>query len=141
MTDAILAENAIDPIDANLGRRIRARRIALILNAETLAKALAITPEQLDGMEKGSERVTPVQLHALSRFLDVPVSYFFDGMPRELEMGFPGTPFADLGATDGDGEDMRETLDLLRAYLAITDDGDRQRVHDLAHSLAEKTEA
>ena len=141
MTDAVPAENAIDPIDANLGRRIRARRIGLILTAETLAKALAITPEQLDNMEKGSERVTPVQLYALSRRLDVPVSYFFDGMPRELDTGFPGTPFADLSPLGGDGEDMRETLDLLRAYRAITDDADRQRVHDLAHSLAEKTEA
>ncbi|MBR9970370.1 helix-turn-helix domain-containing protein [Magnetospirillum sulfuroxidans] len=140
MTDAIPAENAIDPIDANLGRRIRARRTVLMLSCENLAKALAIPPEQLHKMENGSERVTPVHLHALSRFLEVPVSYFFDGMPRELQSGFPGTPFADLGALGCTGEDMRETLDLLRAYMAIVDSGDRQRVHELAQTLAEKTE-
>ena len=139
MTGPDHAENALDPMDSHLGKRIRHRRTTLMLSAEAVAQSLTVSAETLARIEAGLFRVTPSQLQTLSHLLDVPVSYFFDAMPRELAPGFPGTPLADLAGFGG--EDVRETLDLLRAFQAIGDAHDRRRVMELALQLAQSPEA
>lgn len=99
---------------------------------------MAVSEETLAAMEAGRERVAPVLLHTLTILLDAPFSYFFDGMPRELDTAFPGTPFDDC---EPNGEEMREALELVRAYLSITDEKKRQQVHELAHKLSENPTA
>ena len=138
VTEPIPAEIRPTPLDSHLGKRIRARRNAIGLPLEDLAQAMAVAVETLSAMENGCERVGPHLLHRLSIVLDVPFGYFFDGMPRELDTGFPGTPFDDcIPASD----DMREALELVRAYLSISDEKKRQMVHQLAQKLSENPSA
>lgn len=138
VTDPIPAEIRPTPLDSHLGKRIRARRNAIGLPLEDLARAMAVPAETLSAMESGRERVGPQLLHRLTVVLDVPFGYFFDAMPRELDAGFPGTPFDDCGPV---GDDMREALELVRAYLAISDEKKRQMVHQLARKLSENPSA
>lgn len=135
MTGPDNAENAVDPLDIHLGRRIRGRRTTIMLPLEALAQSLGVSPETLATIEAGRTRLNPTQLHRLSEVLQVPVSYFFEAMPRELAPDFPGTPAMDsMAQTD---ETTRDALDLLRAFAAIGGAPERRRVVDLARSLAD----
>jgi len=129
-------EKAPNPMDIHLGLRIAARRRSLNLSQEALARALAIDEDVLSLMERGFQRLSAFQLHKLSQALDVPISYFFENAPREQDPDFPGTTFAEAFAAAD--ETSAETLDLLRAFMAISDVKARKRVTELALSLAAK---
>jgi hypothetical protein len=76
----------------------------------------------------------------VARFLDVPVSYFFDEMAPQVEARSPSRlmglaepkplPF------EPDPAMKRETLELVRAYYRIKDPKLRKRVFALTKSLA-----
>jgi len=71
---------------AHIGAQIRRRRVVLHISQEALGAQLGgITQQAISKMERGGE-VSGSQLLELSRILNVPVSYFFDG----LEIGFGG---------------------------------------------------
>jgi transcriptional regulator with XRE-family HTH domain len=51
-----------------------------------IANELGLTFQQLQKYEKGSNRVSASRLQALSAILQVPVSFFFEGVPEELKL-------------------------------------------------------
>lgn len=137
MTDRISPINACAAIDAHVGRRLRARRLALSLGIDEIAERLSLSAHLLRACEEGAGRIGPAQIYALSRLLDVPVSYFFDGIRRELDTDFPGTPFADGGRMAPQSEWHQELTALLQAFLSIKDANARSRLCALAQSLAD----
>ncbi len=78
------------PIDQHVGNRIRARRNMLSMSQTELAVALKITFQQVQKYEKGSNRVSASKLYMISGILEVPVEYFFEGLPKNNIKGvFP----------------------------------------------------
>lgn len=49
----------LDPIDAQVGRRIRRRRLLIGMSLGTLAKALGVTFQQVQKYELGTNRIGP----------------------------------------------------------------------------------
>ena len=89
--------------------------------------------------ERGANRIGSSRLFDLSRVLDVPVSFFFDDMPPEIEGRAPrkstGLAEAPIESFEADPLTKRETLDLVRAYYRVGDPAVRRRLFDLAKSL------
>ena len=54
------------------------------MSQERLGEALGLTFQQVQKYERGLNRVGASRLFDLSRALDVPISFFFDGMPDGL---------------------------------------------------------
>ena len=108
------------------------------ISQERLGAAIGLTFQQVQKYERGINRIGAGRLHALSCALDVPVSYFFDGLPAE-RAGSGGDAEADGALVDVSGfEDplgRRETLYLVDAYYAIPDPHVRRRMLDLVRSL------
>lgn len=140
-----LPDGRANPIDAHVGRRIRQRRVLLGMSQENLANTLGVTFQQIQKYEYAANRVGASRLWQLSVALDCPVSYFFDDLDRSLAVrseilpvwrtyGLSGTHVPDQ-SYDGDSEG-RSAMLLLRAYNAIQDTRIRQRVYELAKSLA-----
>jgi len=128
------------PIDIHVGNRLRARRMLLGISQEKLGEAVELTFQQVQKYERGANRIGASRLYEFSRILDVPVSYFFQDMPKELgtpagayEVGmkYHKTAPPELGTMD-----RRETLELVRAYYRITDSKRRQAIFDLVTSLS-----
>src|SRR2546428_3767682 len=67
-----------NPIDVQVGSRVRLRRNMLGLSQEKLGTAIGLTFQQVQKYERGANRIGASRLHELSRVLDVPVSFFFD---------------------------------------------------------------
>src|ERR1700722_7549419 len=64
-----------DPIDIEVGGRIRARRIALGISQTALAKALGLTFQQVPKYEKGPNPVSASTLVRVARELAVTVAF------------------------------------------------------------------
>ena len=117
-------------IDLHLGKRLRRRRRLLGLTQQQLAMSVGVRFQQIQKYECGANRISAARLWQLSEALEVPVTYFFDGLAEQQ---------ADRTAaerSDGGGEMFarKETLDLIRAYYQLGE-RPRRRLLDLAKSL------
>ena len=124
------------PIDVHVGRRLRARRRLLGLTQEALASAVDIKFQQIQKYESGSNRISASRLWSLAKALEVPVSYFFEGMngsepelDRNLreEYALENLPAAEI-------LDEKETIDLVRCYYQLEKEP-RRRLLDLARAM------
>ncbi len=138
---------APDPteVDTHVGARIKLRRSLLGFSQEKLGERLGLTFQQIQKYERGVNRVSASRLHDLGRVLDVPVSFFFDGMGGGAGVSAAGASgFAEAQDAFGLSSDVlsrKETLDLIGAYWRITDPDQRRRVLDLVKSMAPPREA
>jgi transcriptional regulator with XRE-family HTH domain len=101
------------PMDRHVGTRIRAARMGLGMSQEKLGDALGLTFQQVQKYEKGTNRVGSSRLADISRVLEMPVSYFFDGGPGLGEQKGSTSTCDTLMATHG-GAEMAEI------FLAMT---------------------
>jgi transcriptional regulator with XRE-family HTH domain len=67
-------------IDAHIGARLRRRRLLLRLTQRELAIAIGVRFQQIQKYEFGMNKISAARLWAIARSLDVPVSYFFEGL-------------------------------------------------------------
>jgi transcriptional regulator with XRE-family HTH domain len=72
--------SVLDAVALHVGMRLRLRRMALRLELEEAAPVLGVDVETLRGIEYGDRRVTAAELYQYSRVLEVPVSYFYEGL-------------------------------------------------------------
>ncbi len=71
---------APDPIDVEVGAKIKARRRLLGISQDTLAAKLGVTFQQVQKYEKGTNRVSASRLAVIAKTFGVPPSYFFPGV-------------------------------------------------------------
>ena len=126
-----------NPIDVQVGSRVRLRRNMLGLSQEKLGEAIGLTFQQVQKYERGANRIGASRLHELSRVLDVPVAFFFDDTDPVRAPAIPGG-FAEPPQEPFDSDPLRkrETVELVEAYYAIDDAAVRRRLFDLAKALA-----
>ncbi len=109
------------------------RRKMLGVSQEQLAAALKLTFQQVQKYERGANRVSASKLYEIAKTLQVPVSYFFDGLADPVtdesdDVGeaanrvitdFLNTPegleLAAIFPKIGKGRVRRQVLDLVRA--------------------------
>jgi transcriptional regulator with XRE-family HTH domain len=58
------------------------RRLMLGVSQTKLADALGLTFQQVQKYEKGANRISASRLPQISEFLQVPIPFFFDGLPK-----------------------------------------------------------
>src|SRR5258705_5696134 len=65
--------------DAEVGRRVRSRRLECRLSQTELADRIGVTFQQVQKYEKGVNRIGAGRLQRISEALEVPISFFFGG--------------------------------------------------------------
>ena len=80
-----LADGGANPIDLHVGKRLKKARLARGMSQERLAKAMNITFQQVQKYEKGLNRIGASRLWDLAQVLDVPITYFYEGMSAETQ--------------------------------------------------------
>ena len=114
------------PVDVHIGQKIRARRNLLGLTQTDLANAAAITFQQIQKYERGTNRVGASRLQQFSDALGVPPSYFFDGAPT-VGKKQPAPQEGELSEeTIVSFLGTREGAALVRAFIAIKEKPIRQ---------------
>lgn len=79
-------------IDALIGARIKSRRIALRISQTVLAESIGVRFQQVQKYESGANRVSASRLLQVAETLDVPISYFFQGLGISNEDAAPDGP-------------------------------------------------
>ena len=123
-------------VDVHVGGRLRLRRVLMGMTQQKLGQAVGLTFQQIQKYERGANRIGSSRLYQFSQVLDVPVSFFFDEMPAELEGRPPGLREDGGGTYRADQLAQRETLELVRAYYRISDGAVRKRVYELVKAVA-----
>lgn len=127
-----IAVDGPDPVDVHVGQRLRQRRTLLGMSQEKLAAAFGVSFQQVQKYERGANRISASRLHLLTKILDVPVGYFFEGLPSHLENR---EELENVEVDTPDRMTSRETLELVRAYYRITDPAVRRRFVDLVRAV------
>jgi DNA-binding XRE family transcriptional regulator len=130
-----------NPIDRHVGSRVRVRRVTLGMSQEKLGDALGLTFQQVQKYEKGVNRIGASRLQQISRILEVPPAYFFEGAPSfepatSQESGFMGVAEDSKANFVADFLSTAEGLHLNMAFARIHDPKIRKRIVDLVCSLA-----
>ncbi|MGO9673350.1 MAG: helix-turn-helix domain-containing protein [Methylocella sp.] len=130
-----------NPIDRYVGSRVRMRRVILGMSQEKLGEALGLTFQQVQKYEKGANRIGASRLQQISRTLDVPPAFFFEGAPSFEAAA--GPPESRLGVAEesntsyvADFLSTAEGLHLNLAFARIHDPKVRKRIIDLVSALA-----
>ena len=76
----------MDVIDIHLGRRLRRRRRILGLTQQQLAGACGVRFQQIQKYECAANRMSAARLWQLAEVLEVPVSYFYEGLGQESQI-------------------------------------------------------
>ena len=107
----------------HIGRRIRERRLMLGLSQQQLAAMIGVTYQQAHKYETGLNRVSAGRLFRIAEALQVPVSWFYEG----------------LGAPRSATLSRRERLglELARNFALIRDERQQEALSQMARALAE----
>jgi transcriptional regulator with XRE-family HTH domain len=121
-----------NPIDKQVGSRIRMRRIMLDVNQTKLGDALGITFQQIHKYETGANRIGAGRLQHIAQILQVPVAFFFeDDMPAGSDpkhMIVSPNTIMDFMATS-------EGLALAKAFMKIRSMPLRRRIVELVEGI------
>lgn len=71
-------------LDAYIGKRLKLRRIMLRMSQDELASMVGVTFQQVQKYESGNTKLSASRLLIIARVLQVDVSYFFDGLEKEV---------------------------------------------------------
>ena len=127
-----------NPIDVQVGNRVRIRRMLIGMSQERLGDLLGLTFQQVQKYEKGVNRIGAGRLFEVARILNVPVDFFYEGLapidqPSVNSTEATAPPVMEF-VSSGEG------LQLSLAFMKIKDTKVRKRVLDLVKSLAEEEE-
>ena len=89
-----MTEEAPNPVDVHVGRRVRLRRKELGVSQAWLADRLGLTFQQVQKYERGANRISASKLYQIASVLEVPITYFFEGLddpaaPKGAKTGPP----------------------------------------------------
>ena len=121
-----------DPVDIEVGHRIRIERLSRGLSQTALANELGVTFQQVQKYEKGVNRVGAGRLTKIAEVLGVPVGTFFAG--KELLE-------SEAAQDSNDASSPLKLLTvsgafrLLRAYAGIEDSNLRRAIVDLVEQI------
>lgn len=110
--------------DRHVGSKIRERRTMLGLSQQQLAQLIGVTYQQAHKYERGLNRISAGRLYEIALVLNVPVSWFFEG----------------LGSGDGGAVELtprqRMCLELARNFAAIDNEKHQEALSQMARALA-----
>jgi len=97
------------------------------MTQQQVGDRVGIKFQQVQKYETGANRVSASRLWDIAAVLEVPVSFFFEGLEGQA---------VDTGEARGDMLSDKEALELVRAYYAMPE-VQRRRLFDLARALSD----
>ena len=132
MIDKHVRARRADNRDAEVGRRVRSRRLECRLSQTELADRIGVTFQQVQKYEKGVNRIGAGRLQRISEALEVPISFFFGASggvtARETSSGAESI----FGFMQTSG-----SVRIVKAFHKIKSRKARQLLVEMAEELAE----
>jgi transcriptional regulator with XRE-family HTH domain len=131
-----MAQNPPNPVDKHVGNRLRMRRMMLDLSQSKLGEALGLTFQQVQKYEKGTNRLSASKLQQSANFLQVPVTFFFEGLPSnsDAHRANDAPPLTDIS----DFLTTSTGLALVKAFMRVRRKTLRHSIVRLVEELADQ---
>ena len=131
MIDKHVRARRADSRDAEVGRRVRSRRLECRLSQTELADRIGVTFQQVQKYEKGVNRIGAGRLQRIAEALEVPISFFFGGAP--------GAPARETGSAESIFGFMQTSgsVRIVKAFHKIKSRKARQLLVEMAEELAD----
>jgi transcriptional regulator with XRE-family HTH domain len=123
--------NTAADIEAQIGERIRSRRIQVGMSQILLGEALGVTFQQVQKYEKGANRVSAGRLLKIAEVLECDIVNFYKGLRSDRSIS--DSLFSQFLST-------KEGVAIVEAMLRIRSQEIRRTVIDIAGQLADVTE-
>jgi transcriptional regulator with XRE-family HTH domain len=114
--------------DRQVGARIRERRVMMGLSQQQLARMVGVTYQQAHKYERGLNRISAGRLFEIAQVLDVPVSFFFEGLASAADQQ-EASPR------------QRMCLELARNFAMIDNEKHQEALSQMARALAAQSQA
>jgi transcriptional regulator with XRE-family HTH domain len=130
-----MTEDAPNPVDVHVGRRVRLRRRELGVSQAWLADRLGLTFQQVQKYERGLNRISASKLYQIASVLEVPITYFFEGLddpaaPKGARYAHAFTGVVEELLSQPNGPELAE------AFLSIRRRSVRRGLAELARAIA-----
>src|SRR6188768_1002871 len=132
VSDKHVRARRADNRDAEVGRRVRSRRLECRLSQTELADRIGVTFQQVQKYEKGVNRIGAGRLQRIAEALDVPITFFFSerrGTAASCEFNGADNSVFSLVPTAG-------ALRLVKAFHKLQSRKARMTLVDVAEHLA-----
>ncbi len=126
----------LNPVNVHIGRRIRARRLALRLSQEKLGTAVGVSFQQIQKYERGANRCAGECLVNIATTLGVSPGWFYEGAPGLAES--PTNPETQEIASF---MALPEGTVLARAFVRIPDLNVRRAIAKFVTDMAVRQQA
>jgi transcriptional regulator with XRE-family HTH domain len=127
-----------DNRDAEVGRRVRSRRLECRLSQTELADRIGVTFQQVQKYEKGVNRIGAGRLQRIAEALEVPISFFFGagtgGATAKAEPAAGGESVFGFLQTSG-------SVRIVKAFHKIKSRKARQLLVEMAEEFADQEAA
>jgi transcriptional regulator with XRE-family HTH domain len=120
-----------DPIDVQVGARMRTRRLLIGMNQETVARALGLSFQQVQKYERGANRISASRLSQIAEILGLSISHFFSDLDPD------GAEPSQHDRKARERLQRPETIELIRSYYAIPDQRTRHQFHEMVKATAQ----
>lgn len=120
----------LSQVAVHIGGRIRQRRTELGMTQDQVGRALGVSYQQIQKYETAANRISASRLFQLAGELGVDVAYFYEGMASSPHN-------CDDSALPHGGRN-RSAIELVRNYLALSDEDVRNAVAALLKVLKER---
>jgi transcriptional regulator with XRE-family HTH domain len=127
-----LSSRRADSHDEEVGRRVRAQRLARRMSQTDLGEKIGVTFQQVQKYERGVNRIGASRLQRVADALDVPVTFFFDatGASRSQSPSLPPSVFETARWT--------QVARVIKAFNRMKTGKIRQSFVELCELLAER---
>lgn len=126
--------------DKVFGMRLRQRRTFLGMSQQDLGDAVALTFQQVQKYEHGTNKISAARLIDFAQILNVPVTYFYGGLVDIGEKTPKGLTISDGDQTSLEDDPIlrKESTQLLKHYYSIEDPELRKTVQNLVKQMADQ---
>ncbi len=140
MSKVMSAIRKPDPIDLQIGSKVRERRLIMGLSQDALAKCIGLTFQQVQKYERGVNRISVSRLLDICDALNAPVKYFLEGLkfkPEKIaKQGFSDNK-QDKILYDEDPLLKKDVIALVRAYSQIKTPALKKQLLEMAKAMSE----
>jgi transcriptional regulator with XRE-family HTH domain len=134
-TGSAMPRKTSNTTDKHVGRRVRMRRLMLEMTQAALGNALEVSFQQVQKYELGTNRIGASRLEHISRILQVPISFFFDGAPETTAAAKRTSGDAVAPIQLADFMATRDGLALAKAFMQIKSVPIRRRIVALVKEI------
>jgi len=132
VTDEHMRARRADSRDAEVGRRVRSRRLESRLSQTELADKIGVTFQQVQKYEKGVNRIGAGRLQRISEALEVPITFFFDASPHAAANDSSTSPDSVFNLMQTSG-----SVRIVKAFHKIKSRKAREVLVGMAEEMAE----